>query len=397
MKIILSITIFLLFNFSPIVFASEFDKPSIKQCNKLFENQQEIDSKRFAYKLFDKIHDIYDNTTYSYVSKSGRVTRNGPFSKWRYEAILEQLKFYKPSKFSTIYFDDHSVTWEQYLQLEASICEAYFGAPIRSSLVNAEMFSGKAKEWSGHASNWESFPYIETGKQVINSPSPQDLEHYTKYTTAAGVIIVGGQKIPDEAFYAARDAIIYMTSEWPAIRDILRENKVRISLFGPEGDTSILPEYPHENEPGGFAMGLTDASMTANSAWLCYPGNWEIGGNPVIHEMAHTINHVVFETTNETYFYERVYDLALSAINRGVLGNFEQHLQEGEEQEIGHMIGEYWAIAVEGYIMNRGPKFKNSHYSHEWIKENDPKLYDLIRRYYPKQPWSYCPGVEQHM
>ena len=397
MKIFLSISTLLFFNSLSIAIAGDIKSPSIKQCDQLFLNQQEIDPKHYARKLLNEINDVNDNTTYSYVSKSGRVTRNGPFAKWRYDAILKHVKLYKPRQFSSIRVGDQTLSWDQYLQFKAFVCEAYYGAPIRNVLVHVEMLSGKGNEWSGHASNWESFPYIETGKQVINSPSPQGLEHYTKYTTAAGVIIVGGKKVPDEAFYAARDAVIYMTSEWPEVRDILKENNVRISLFGPDGDTSVLPEYPHENEPGGFAMGLTDASMTANSAWLCYPGNWDVGGNPVIHEMAHTINHVVFETMNETYFYEKVYDLALSAIKRGVLGDFEQHLQEGEEQELGHMIGEYWAIAVEGYVMNRGPKFKNSHYSHEWIKKNDPKLYDLIRRYFPKKPWTYCPGVENYM
>ena len=177
-------------------------------------------------------------------------------------------------------------------------------------------------------------------------------------------------------------------------REILKRNEVRISLFGPEGDSSVLPEYPDENEPGGFAMGMTDASMTANAAWLCYPGNWDIGGNPVIHELAHTINHVVFEEINEVFFYERVYDLALGAINNGIYIPGEQYLEEGVQSDISNHMGEYWANSIEGYIMNR-PGFKYSHDTRDWIAENDPQLYELITRYFPTDEWTFCPGVEE--
>ena len=36
--------------------------------------------------------------------------------------------------------------------------------------------------------------------------------------------------------------------------------------------------------------------------------------------------------------------------------------------------------------------FKDSHDTHEWIKENDPDLYDLIIRYFPTEKWDMCSG-----
>jgi hypothetical protein len=248
-------------------------------------------------------------------------------------------------------------------------------------------------DWSGHASHWEAFEYIDTGPNVIESPSPPGLEHYTKYISGGGVIIVGGAAVPDEALLAAREAVVFMTSARPEFRDILQRNEVRISLFGPEGDTSVLPEYQDENEPGGFAMGMTDASMTANAAWLCYPGNWDTGGNTVIHELTHTINHVVFEEINELIFYEQIYELALDAIDNGVFIPGEQYLGDGKQADISNHMGEYWANAVEGYLMNR-PGFKKSHDTRDWIRANDPNLYELITRYFPTEEWTYCPGVE---
>ena len=248
--------------------------------------------------------------------------------------------------------------------------------------------------WPGHASKWESFPYIETGREVIKAPSPSGLEHYTKYITASGVIIVGGEKVQARAMLAAYDRVNYMLSARPEFHDILKENNVRISLFGPGSGstTSELPEFKGEDEPGGMSMGVTDAAMTANAEWLCYPGNPDRGGDPVMHELVHSLNGIVFEQINELYFYERIYDLALSAIDKGIFAtNYTQNLPDGEQQGMKHYVGEYWAMTVEGYLMDM-EGFKNSHDTHEWIKENDPELYDLIIRYFPTQKWDQCTG-----
>ena len=394
MKILVLIITFFLFNSS---IADSKTNPSNEHCNDLFKNQKIINAKDYIYMITAAQNDVYDNRLYSYVSKSGSVAKNGPFGKWLYDEIDKITKAYRPEKFSQVRNARNiDVNWQHYKNLEDAVCRVnYKSGVLRDVIIATSVIGGRGMSWTGHASKWESFPYIETGRKVIKSPSPKGLSHYKKYITAGGVIIVGGRKVPKKAFYAAYDAVMYMTSEWPGVRDMLKKNEARISLF--YGNTSVLPEYRNQKDPGGFSMGLTDTSMTANASWLCYPGNWDIGGNPVIHELVHSLNHIVFETTNETYFYERIYDLALSAIERGIYGDFEQHLQDGEEQDITHLVGEYWAISVEGYIMDRGPGFKSSHFSRQWIKENDPGVYELIRRYFPKKEWTYCPGVENHM
>ena len=169
------------------------------------------------------------------------------------------------------------------------------------------------------AGNWERFPYVETGPEVIDSPSPPGLEYYTKYTTTSGVIIVGGENVPDAAMLAARRSLEFQLSARPDYHEILKENNVRASLFGgdPDEDTCVLPEYTDHCEYGGFAMMSTDVSFTANASWLCYEGNVDLGGDPVIHEMAHTLNHIVFEQTNELYFYENIYKLAIDGLETG--------------------------------------------------------------------------------
>ena len=244
----------------------------------------------------------------------------------------------------------------------------------------------------GFAGNWEAFPYIDTGAEVIESPSPEGLEFYTKYTTVSGVIIVGGPDVPDEAVLAARRSIEYQLSARPDFHQLLQESNVRISLFGPDGDTSELPEYKDTAEIGGFAMMSIDASMTANAGWLCYEGNRDDEGDPVIHEMAHTLNHIVFEATNELYFYENIYKLAEEALENGDWEEGAQAIADGVP--LSDMIGEFFAINTENFIISNSPDLKYG--TRENIKENNPAMYELYARYYPTEPWSYCnDGVER--
>ncbi|GIR94696.1 MAG: hypothetical protein CM15mP96_3540 [Gammaproteobacteria bacterium] len=39
-------------------------------------------------------------------------------------------------------------------------------------------------------------------------------------------------------------------------------------------------------------MMSTDVSMTANAGWFFYEGNRDDSGDPLIHEMAHTLNPI---------------------------------------------------------------------------------------------------------
>ena len=362
-------------------------------CQDVFLHAVEISAQNYLNNLEESWFSVRNNEKYSYVDPSGGVARNGPFATWFYEMAMEDVSTTMPERFDSLEWADNMIMWQDYLDYAQATCDAYTGVgSIRSLRIALEKLLHQT-DWSGHASHWEAFEYIDTGPNVIESPSPPGLEHYTKYISGGGVIIVGGAAVPDEALLAAREAVVFMTSARLEFRDILQRNEVRISLFGPEGDTSVLPEYQDENEPGGFAMGMTDASMTANAAWLCYPGNWDSGGNTVIHELTHTINHVVFEEINELIFYEQIYELALDAINNGVFIPGEQYLEDGKQADISNHMGEYWANAVEGYLMNR-PGFKKSHDTRDWIRTNDPNLYELITRYFPTEEWTYCPGVE---
>ncbi len=365
-------------------------------CPEVFPDAISIPYKEYFDGLIDGYDRIGDRKTYSYVSPTGSVARNGPFATWYYEMSIAYASAYVPTKFEVYTGHGHpGISWQDFVDYSEVLCDAGNDETLKRRVQLALDVLLDHTSWTGHASKWEAFEYIETGANVIDAVTPSGLEHYTKYITGAGVIIVGGSDVPDGAMLQARESVVYMTSARPEYREILQRNQARISLFGPSGNSSVLPEYPDSNEPGGFAMGTTDVSMTANSGWLCYPGNPDRGGDPVIHEMVHTINHIVFEDINEVYFYERIYHLALSAIEKGIFLPFQQNLPEGEQQDMSHRVGEYWAMTVEGYIMDR-EGFKSSHDTREWVEENDPELFELITRYFPTETWpdgKFCPDA----
>ena len=354
-----------------------------------------ISAKEYIANLSDKSWQVHDNETYSF-RLGEKVARNGPHTTWYFEMFLEDVSSYRPHVFETVAMGSSPLYyWEDYLGYVNAVCDAYQDRmQVRSSLLAHDKFLNWTGDF-GKANNWEPFEYIETGREVIEAPNPDELEHYTQYITAGGVMIVGGDEVPEDAMLATYDRVIYMTSARPEFREILKANKVRISLFAEKHKAGELPEYAGSDEEGGFAMGRTDLGMTANHNWLCYPGNYDGGGDPVIHEMVHTLNHIVFEQIDEIYFYERIYDLAVSAIEKGIFATgfswSNMDPQSTEAENMIHYVGEYWAITVEGYLMDQAG-FKDSHDTHEWIKENDPDLYDLIIRYFPTEKWDMCSG-----
>ena len=372
------------------------DVESVKISNlrnkcEIFANSKAIESDEYFFILGDDIDDRHRQSKYSHPSGA----QNGPFQTWTYEDAVRISSEIIPEEFDKInpFENDIGITWEKFEAFADALCFAYEnGKGLRNVTITHADLMGRSSEILGFAGNWENFPYIETGAEVIESPSPQGLEFYTKYTTVSGVIIVGGPDVPDEAVLAARRSIEYQLSARPDFHQLLQENNVRISLFSPDGDTSELPEYKDTSEIGGFAMMSTDASMTANAGWLCYEGNIDDEGDPVIHEMAHTLNHIIFESTNELYFYENIYKLAEEALENGDWEEGAQAIADGVP--LSDMIGEFFAINTENFIISNSPDLKYG--TRENIKENNPAMYELYARYYPTEPWSYCnDGVER--
>ena len=138
-----------------------------------------------------------------------------------------------------------------------------------------------------------------------------------------------------------------------------------------------VPEFSTYCDEGGFAVSETDATMPVNSIWLCYPGNKNIGGNPLYHEMAHLLQQIIFESTSDHQFYQTLPDLVDQAYERQIVSRY-------------FPAGEVWAVAVERYMMDGGVDYKSSYSSLQMIKKEYLEMYDLTTRHFPTSPADYC-------
>ena len=301
-------------------------------------------------------------------------TRYGPFLYWIYENTSSFLLKYQPRSLSKHQSKKLNILLNRlcFVKRTKTGQRGYVLALIDflNSIRNLGDYINE-----GHALLWKDFPYIDTGHKVIAAPKIKDLEYYKKYTSTSGIMIVGGEDISDEAMLAARIMVEYQLSERPDLHALIQTNKLRVSLFS--NNSCELPEFTTYCDEGGFAMSETDATMPVNASWLCYPGNKNIGGNPLFHEMAHSLQHIIFESTNDQYFYQTLPNLIDQAYERQLV-----------EQDF--PAGEVWAVAVEGYMMDGGVAYKASYSSRLMIKNKHPEMFDLITKYFPTAPTIYC-------
>jgi len=74
--------------------------PSKKQCNNLFKDQVVVNNIQHYINLHaDADFDVKNNRLYSFVSKSGSVARNGPFSLWLYDELYQIATKFRPKNF----------------------------------------------------------------------------------------------------------------------------------------------------------------------------------------------------------------------------------------------------------------------------------------------------------
>ena len=329
-----------------------------------------ISNDTFFDNLRSRFEDAWNERTYYYDSE----TRYGPFLHWVYEYTSAFVESNQPNSLNSKQAQKLNVLLNRLcFTKKTQTGQRAYAIAVLDLLDSIGGMRGEIHD--GHALRWDDFPYIATGNRVISAPQLHGMEHYKKYTSTSGVIIVGGKSISDEAMLAAREMVEYQLSAKPEWHSIIRINKMRISLF--KTNTCELPEYSNGCEDGGLAQMEMDATSPINANWLCYPGNIDTGGNPLYHELAHSLQHIILESINDLYFYQTLPTIIKQAYDRRLVApNFS--------------AGEVWAVAVEGYMMDGGPEFKETYFSRRWIQQEHPEMYQLITRYFPTSPTDYC-------
>ncbi|MCH1615507.1 MAG: hypothetical protein L7S47_07320, partial [Acidimicrobiales bacterium] len=187
---------------------NEYD--STISCDGQFPDAKVISADEFIDGLVDAVDSVEERDTYDFVTRRGTRIRSGPRALWMQEAFEKYLAIYEPSQFKLERRGENNFRWSDYIRWREAVCRATSEkGSIRDSLVEHGRFMHYRTDWPGHASHWQPFPYLDVGSQVVAAPVIVGLEHYKKYTTGAGVVIVGGIEVPDEAMLQARKSVIY--------------------------------------------------------------------------------------------------------------------------------------------------------------------------------------------
>ena len=153
------------------------DTESVKISNlrdkcEIFAESKLIESDEYFFILGDDIDDRQRQSKYSHSSGA----QNGPFQTWTYEDAVRISSEIIPEEFDKInpFENDIGITWEKFEAFADALCFAYEnGTGLRNVTITHADLMGRSSEMLGFAGNWENFPYIETGPEVIESPSPK--------------------------------------------------------------------------------------------------------------------------------------------------------------------------------------------------------------------------------
>ena len=134
---------------------------------------------------------------------------------------------------------------------------------------------------------------------------------YDKYIDAGGIAIIGPSDrtsnagslyslgVADEFLYAAREIILTMTSEMPALREVLslgHEFGFRYVLIGADWsrDVNMPRELRHHSNSAGYFTGIGRGVMAAGGIYFHFNRFNDVeeifDSSTVVHEMAHAID-----------------------------------------------------------------------------------------------------------
>ena len=214
---------------------------------------------------------------------------------------------------------------------------------------------------------------------------------YTKYADASGIPIVGSDKVPDEAFVAVQKVINKMVSFRPDILEKLSENKMRIGIMAATEVTSDLPEYrninkefPDQKWDDDRGTGATldiPVSTCAEENVLCYGAEKDAYFNEdiLIHEFAHGFHALGIVAVDPAFDneLEKVFKVALANglwKNTYAASNSAEYFAEG--------VQDWFNLNTESIP---GDGIHNEINTREELKNYDPALYEIIKRYFPAE------------
>lgn len=219
---------------------------------------------------------------------------------------------------------------------------------------------------------------------------------YDKYIDAGGIAIIGPSDrtsnlgIADEFLYAAREIILTMTSEMPALREVLslgHEFGFRYVLIGADWsmDVNMPRELRRHSNYAGFFTGIGRGVMAAGGIYFRsnrFNNVEEIfDSSTVVHEMAHAIDEAFDQhphlfpdwgtrlKTASTLAYQNALQ------GKGFFDNPDLYALTNEK--------EYWAVGASEWFTDMHGDNLHDEVQRAQLLEKDPLLYALLDEVFP--------------
>ena len=219
---------------------------------------------------------------------------------------------------------------------------------------------------------------------------------YDKYIDAGGIAIIGPSDrtsnlgVADEFLYAAREIILTMTSEMPALREVLslgHEFGFRYVLIGADWsmDVNMPRELRLHSNYAGYFTGIGGGVMAAGGIYFRFNrfNNVEeiFDSSTVVHEMAHAIDEAFDQHphlfpdwgTRLKTAYTLAYQNALQG--KGYFDNPDLYALTNEK--------EYWAVGASEWFNDIHGNNLNEELQRAKMLEQDALLYALLDEVFP--------------
>lgn len=216
---------------------------------------------------------------------------------------------------------------------------------------------------------------------------------YTKVLNADGLLLLGSDKVPDEAFQEAAYLIDQVLKGRDDLRKAIAKAEIRLVIMNENEFTTDVPEHARlENHKNGKdwwdrrarglgATGYRTAMSCGVENLLQYTGDPYHDENILIHEFAHVIDDVGLAAIDKDFENKlaETYKLAM-----------EEGLWEGGYGQTNR--SEYWAECVQVWFECNPPKARHDHTdinTRAELKDYDPRMYKLLEEVFGDNDYKY--------
>jgi hypothetical protein len=216
--------------------------------------------------------------------------------------------------------------------------------------------------------------------------------YYKKILNADGLLFLGSDKVPDEAFEEAAYLIDRVLDGRDDLRKAIAKLEIRLVIMNVDEFTTDVPEHSRlakQNKDwwdrrarGLGARGYRSAMSCGVENLLQYEGDPYSDENILIHEFAHVID-----------------DVGLAEIDKDFEGKlqqtYEQAMEEGLWDDAYATVNrsEYFAELVQVWFHCNPPKARHDHIdinTREELKDYDPRAYALMQEVFGDNDYQYA-------